>query len=127
DVSELLQCLSRQDLEVEKTRTADLRGHFMQRAGVDFAARGPRSQNGQLRAPGATRSLGARSQGRKLAAIRHFFDFLFRRDAITENPAAGLPTPRFFRALPARVPAEDLDRVLNGAATQESSSRRSAA
>ncbi len=114
DVREFLEHLEREGLSVEKVRTVDVRRFFADRVGVRFRARhpDPRAVTGIT----TGRKLSGRSQARKLSAVRTFFALLRRRDWIAENPAAGLPAPRFFRPLPGRLPVGELEDVLDTAA-----------
>lgn len=49
---------------------------------------------------------------RKVAAVRSFFKYCFRRGMIEQNPAHLLITPKTDRPLPKTATAEDLDRVM---------------
>ena len=117
DVREFLEHLARESIPVAEARTADLRRFFADRVGVRFRAKGPdpRSVTGITN----SRKLSGRSQARKLSAVRTFFALLRRREWIKDNPAGGLPAPRFFRPLPSRLPVGQLEEVLEGAAQNE--------
>ncbi len=50
----------------------------------------------------------ASSLHRKLASIRHFYTFLFRRGIITDNPSAALTSPRMEKHLPNFLTREEV-------------------
>ncbi len=55
--------------------------------------------------------VGARTQARKVAAIRHFFSFMYKRGMLLCNPAQNLRAPRFARPLPALPSSQDMARL----------------
>ena len=56
---------------------------------------------------------GAASVGRKVAALKTFFEFLVKRCGLTANPAALLRPPRNKRHLPVYLEEEEADRLLD--------------
>ncbi len=67
-----------------------------------------------------TRGLERTSVSRKLAAVRSFYDYLFRRGEVTQNPAELLPNPRSDSRLPHVLSPEEmrtlLERIPTGSA-----------
>jgi len=58
------------------------------------------------------RGLGARSLGRRLAAVRSLFAFLVDRRQLPVNPALGLRAPRAERSLPGALDTDQAQRLL---------------
>ena len=54
-----------------------------------------------------------RSIARRLSALRSFFEYLLREDAIGANPAADVSAPRTGRKLPAVIDADQTARLLD--------------
>ena len=110
DVWEFLTHLAREDLTLGQLAPANLRAYFTERTGASFRAdsRDPQALSGRSR----QRKLGARSQARKLSALRGFFADLERRGVCAENPARELRAPKFFKPLPGVLYPEDLARLL---------------
>ncbi|MEA2624248.1 MAG: integrase/recombinase XerC, partial [Candidatus Binatota bacterium] len=54
------------------------------------------------------------SVARQVASIRGFFRFLCREEALSRDPAARLGAPRTEQRLPAFLPIDDTERLLNG-------------
>lgn len=110
DVWEFLTHLAREGLTLEGLAPANLRAYFTERTGASFRAdrRDPQALSGRSR----QRKLGARSQARKLSALRGFFANLERRGVCAENPARELRAPKFFKPLPGVFYPEDLARLL---------------
>ncbi|MBW2390631.1 MAG: site-specific integrase, partial [Deltaproteobacteria bacterium] len=52
-------------------------------------------------------SSSATTQGRKLASIRSFFQFLVRENVVARDPTEGLPTPKTPRRPPRPLPVDD--------------------
>ncbi len=69
-----------------------------------------------------TRNLERTSVSRKLAAVRSFYDYLFRRGEVAQNPAELLPNPRSDSRLPRVLSAEEmrvlLERIPTGSALE---------
>jgi integrase/recombinase XerC len=53
-----------------------------------------------------------RSMARKLSAVRSFYRYLARRDAVPRNPTVGVTSPKLDRPLPRCVTAGDMERLL---------------
>ncbi len=107
DVLEFLEYMQRQERAVEETDLLELRSYFTMRTGAKF--------NGTAASSGgraAKRTLSARSQARKLSAIRTFFQVLHSREIIPENPAADIPIPRRHKPLPGVIKNQDLNKIL---------------
>lgn len=117
DLAELLGFLEQKGVAVTEAGTSDLRRFFADRVGLRFSASAPEAH--ATTGKSKHRKLSGRSQARKLSAIRTFFALLRRRGWIESNPAAELPTPRFYRPLPGRLPIGELEQVLEGAAEQQ--------
>ncbi|MBI3394366.1 MAG: tyrosine recombinase XerC [Spirochaetia bacterium] len=117
DVSEMLGWLGQQSMALHQVETKSLRAFFSDRTGGGFRAQSPdqRAVTGRAR----NRKLSPRSQARKLAAIRTFFEFLERSGKAVENPARDLPTPRFFKPLPGFIAPDDMSRILTHAGPTE--------
>ncbi|MBE7439613.1 MAG: tyrosine recombinase XerC [Spirochaetales bacterium] len=107
DVGELLVFARDNGLELSALNLSDLRAFFRHRSGIS-AARAA----GERKSYQNQRKISSRSQGRKLASLRSFFHFLVRQNLIPENPAAHLPTPRFFKSLPPVLQPLEMERVL---------------
>ncbi|MFA7452963.1 MAG: site-specific tyrosine recombinase XerD [Desulfobulbaceae bacterium] len=58
------------------------------------------------------RRIGSRSNARRLAALRAFFDYLAGRGAITANPVADIDPPKSGTSLPKALNRGDVDRLL---------------
>jgi integrase/recombinase XerD len=58
------------------------------------------------------RGLAARSRARKLSALRQFFRFLEREEAVAANPAALLDSPRLPRRLPKVLGESEVETLL---------------
>ena len=111
DVWEFLSHLARENLALDAVAVPELRAYFSERTGARFSQQGsvdPRALSGTSR----QRKLGARSQARKLSALRGFFADLERRGVIAANPAREIRAPKFFRPLPGVLYPEDLARLL---------------
>jgi integrase/recombinase XerC len=67
----------------------------------------------------ATRGLQARSVIRKVAALRSFGKYLFRRDLIDSDPSVLLVLPRAGSRLPRFIPESEIAGLLDGPWTQE--------
>lgn len=61
----------------------------------------------------ATRGYARRSAARKASAVRSFFRDAARREMVSVNPAAGVPSPKRARTLPRAVPAGSLGSMLD--------------
>ncbi len=49
---------------------------------------------------------------RKIAAIKGFFEYLFRTHAVAEDPAAGISSPKVKKHVPQTIPPADVDKLL---------------
>jgi integrase/recombinase XerD len=49
---------------------------------------------------------------RKIAALKGFFDYLYRTHEIAEDPAAGVSSPKVKKHVPQTIPPEDVDKLL---------------
>lgn len=52
------------------------------------------------------------SVARKVAAIKSFFNYLFARGLISENPTTNIDSPKVKKRLPKTLNAEDIDKLL---------------
>ncbi|MHB1350560.1 MAG: site-specific tyrosine recombinase XerD [Desulfobulbaceae bacterium] len=58
------------------------------------------------------RKISARSNARRLAALRAFFGYLVREKVMAANPAGEIDAPKTGRSLPKALNLEDVDRLL---------------
>lgn len=58
------------------------------------------------------RHIGSRSNARRLAAMRAFFDYLAGRHAVADNPVADIDPPKIGISLPKALNISDVDRLL---------------
>lgn len=58
------------------------------------------------------RKISSRSNARRMAALRAFFDFLVREKIITENPVTDIDPPKTGSSLPKALSTRDVDRLL---------------
>ena len=58
------------------------------------------------------RNISSRSNARRLAALRAFFDFLTTQNQVTINPVAEIDPPKIGRSLPNALSIEEVDRML---------------
>jgi integrase/recombinase XerD len=56
--------------------------------------------------------ISARSNGRRLAALKAFFAYLLREKVLTANPAMDIDAPKTGRSLPKALNIEEVDRLL---------------
>ena len=49
---------------------------------------------------------------RKIAAIKGFFEYLFRTHVVAEDPAAGISSPKVKKHVPQTIPPADVDKLL---------------
>ncbi|MBS2029122.1 MAG: site-specific tyrosine recombinase XerD [Deltaproteobacteria bacterium] len=68
----------------------------------------------------ASRGLSARSQARHLSAVRQFHAFLKREQLASDNPTALAETPKLPQKLPSYLTLEEVDRLLEAAASDPS-------
>jgi integrase/recombinase XerC len=59
-----------------------------------------------------TNGYARRSMARKLSALRTFYRYLARQEAVKRNPAVGVTSPKLDRPLPRCVTADDMERLL---------------
>lgn len=52
------------------------------------------------------------SVARKVAAVKSFFNYLFAKGEIEDNPTTGIDSPKVKKRLPKTLSAEDIDRLL---------------
>lgn len=52
------------------------------------------------------------SVARKVAAVKSFFNYLFAKGEIKENPTTGIDSPKVKKRLPKTLTVEDIDRLL---------------
>jgi len=58
------------------------------------------------------RDISSRSNARRLAALKSFFDYLFRQKVIPDNPLARMQSPKTGRGLPKPLTIGEVDRLL---------------
>jgi integrase/recombinase XerD len=58
------------------------------------------------------RDIGSRSNARRLAALRAFFEFLVGRGMLQASPTADIDSPKIGRGLPGALGVEEVDRLL---------------
>jgi len=117
DVEELLLFLEREGFTLETVDPAAIRSFFTYITGGNFRSKTPDQR--ALTGNSKNRRLSARTQARKLSALRTFFRFLVHRGRITNSPVEGIPTPKFYRPLPGVIPDETLQELLEGDAKPE--------
>lgn len=59
------------------------------------------------------RGIGARSNSRRLAALRAFFSFALERRLISANPLAHMNAPKVGKTLPKALSLEEVDKILS--------------
>ena len=94
DLSEFLAYLQAEELCLEELQSQHFRAYFARRLGLNTKS-----------------GIGARTQARKLAAIRSFFAFVKKRGILEVNPARDLKSPRFRRPLPSIPTLQDLEKI----------------
>ncbi len=60
------------------------------------------------------------SVARKVAAVKSFFNFLFARNLISENPTTHIDSPKVKKRLPKTLTSEDVERLLKAPAKKAS-------
>lgn len=60
------------------------------------------------------------SVARKVAAVKSFFNYLFARDIISENPTTKIDSPKVKKRLPKTLSSEDVEALLNAPAQKKS-------
>ena len=65
----------------------------------------------------ARRGVGPRSIGRKLSAVRTFFDYLKKRGLVEANPARDVSNPKVGRKLPSYLSREEVEALIAAAET----------
>ena len=122
DIVEFLIFLDEITKQPAQVTITDLRHYFAVRtgAGHNNKTTGRYETNAQSTGPKRTRAdltdrrkLSARSQARKLAALRTFYGFLERRNLVEQNPAREIPAPRFSRPLPVVLPVQDQVKIFD--------------
>lgn len=58
------------------------------------------------------KSYASSSVARKVAAVKSFFNFLFARGVIEDNPTTNVDSPKVKKRLPQTLSAEDIDKLL---------------
>lgn len=109
DIEEYLFFLQRENLDPLEMDVRKLRSYFSWRTGAKLSS--SLSQNTAQTGKRAKENLGARSQARKVSALRTFYRYLNRQEQIEKNPVQNIPSPRFYRHLPGVIPGEDLNRI----------------
>ncbi len=59
-----------------------------------------------------TQDYASSSVARKVAAVKSFFNYLFARGEIKENPTTGIDSPKVKKRLPKTLSTDDIDRLL---------------
>lgn len=59
-----------------------------------------------------TQDYASSSVARKVAAVKSFFNYLFARGEIKENPTTGIDSPKVKKRLPKTLSTEDIERLL---------------
>ncbi len=90
---------------------------FLTHAGVSFRRARPADLRRYLRDLDS-RGLKASTVARRLSALRRFFLFLLEEGERSDNPMAGIETPRIRRPLPAVLDEAAVDRLLETAANR---------
>ncbi len=121
DAYEFLLWSRGQSLSPADANIQHLRAFFAARTGAVLKGASPdqRKTAGQS----GQRRLGARSQARKLAALRTFFRVLRRGELVAINPAEKIPTPRFFRSLPGALFPDETAAVLASTGSEFTNTR----
>src|SRR5690606_5330882 len=86
------------------------------RFGIEDVARVTRETVLAFQAAEAERGVGARSQARRLSALRGLFRFAVAERVIPDSPVSDLRQPRLPRRLPATLGASDVPKLLEAAA-----------
>ncbi|MEW6268864.1 MAG: site-specific tyrosine recombinase XerD [Thermodesulfobacteriota bacterium] len=86
------------------------------RFGIEDAARVGRETVLAFQAAEAERGVGARSQARRLSALRGLFRFALAERIVADNPVSDLRQPRLPRRLPETLGASEVPRLLAAAA-----------
>jgi integrase/recombinase XerD len=60
------------------------------------------------------------SVARKVAAVKSFFNYLFARDVINDNPTTKIDSPKVKKRLPKTLSAQDVEELLNAPAQRKS-------
>lgn len=60
------------------------------------------------------------SVARKVAAVKSFFNYLFARDIIADNPTTKIDSPKVKKRLPKALSSEDVQELLNAPAQKKS-------
>lgn len=63
-----------------------------------------------------TQSYASSSVARKVAAVKSFFNFLFSRNLINENPTTHIDSPKVKKRLPKTLTSDDVERLLKAPA-----------
>ena len=112
DAHEFLAWLAAEGDTLKDVTIQRLRAFFAYRTGarLDRSSPDQRAMTGL----GSGRNLGARSQARKLSALRTFFRVLRRGELVSSNPAEKVSSPKYFRGLPGALFPDETARVLEG-------------
>lgn len=119
DLLQFLLFLQEEDVRVVDVDASLLRSYFTRISGVDFARK---KATGAGTGQSTLRSLSPRSQARKLSALRTFYRLLVKRRELEESPVT-LPSPKFYRGLPAFIPASEMDSLLDPAGDRQGNQR----
>ena len=58
------------------------------------------------------RAYASSSVARKVAAVKSFFNYLFARNLVSENPTTNIDSPKVKKRLPKTLSSEDIDKLL---------------
>lgn len=119
DLLQFLLFLQEEDVSVTEVDASLLRSYFTRISGVDFARQ---KATGAGTGQSSLRSLSPRSQARKLSTLRTFYRLLVKRREMEESPVT-LPSPKFYRGLPAFIPATEMESLLDPAGDREGDQR----
>ncbi len=104
DLAELGDWLAGEKIPLQQTKNANIRNFLRYRVLQDFQKK---------------RRLSARSQARKITALRMFFKHLCKHGKILEDPTKNVPVPRFSRKLP-QIPSKEDMAIIFSTATEQS-------
>jgi integrase/recombinase XerC len=111
DLLDFLLFLQREDQDVLTVDAILLRSYFTEISGVNFFRK---NATGAGTGQSQMRTLSARSQARKLSALKTYYRLLVRQGLLETSPVT-LRAPKFYRALPSSIPAHEMDSLLQTA------------
>lgn len=97
DLTDLLNFLTTQGIELKKAKPADLE-NYLQNISKSF--------------------LSAKTQSRRLCAIREFYRFLYSEDLIKKNPTDYLQSPKTIKSLPKYLTESEISTLIDTASKQ---------